>query len=119
MDENKEIAERLTYQTRLMEVLSEDQYRIGAYKNAANILKKLETPVSELLADETLGDIDGIGHSIVDAVQSIHTTGTTPRILELEAKIPKGVIEMLGISGLGPRKVAVIWKDSSVSPGCS
>ena len=118
MDENKEIAERLTYQTRLMEVLSEDQYRIGAYKNAANILKKLETPVSELLADETLGDIDGIGHSIVDAVQSIHTTGTTPRILELEAKIPKGVIEMLGISGLGPRKVAVIWKEMGIkSPG--
>ncbi len=114
MDENKEIAERLAYQAQLMEVLSEDTFRVRAYQNGANILKRLETPASELLADGELETVDGIGKSISEAVESIHATGTTPHILELEARIPKGVIELLDISGLGPRKVAIIWKEMGI-----
>lgn len=114
MDENKEIAERLVYQAKLMEVLAEDTNRIGAYKNASNILRRLDTPASEMLAEDSLEALEGIGKSISDAIRSIHDTGTTPHILELESRIPTGIIEMLGISGLGPRKVAIIWKEMGI-----
>lgn len=114
MDENKEIAERLAYQAKLMEVLSEDPLRVKAFSNGANILRRLEAAASELLASGELAEVEGLGGAIAEAIQSIHDTGTTPHILELEARIPKDVIELLGISGLGPRKVALIWKEMGI-----
>lgn len=114
MDENKEIASRLVYQAQLMEVLSEDMDRVETLHEAARILKQLETPASELIADESLDEMEGIGPAIADAILSIHDTGTTPHILELEAQIPLGVIQMLNINGLGPKKVAILWKDLGI-----
>jgi len=114
MDENKEIASRLVYQAQLMEVLGEDSNRVAALQNAAQLLKQTETAASELIADDSLTAIEGIGTEIADAILSIHDTGTTPHILELEAQIPRGVIAMLSVNGLGPKKVATLWKDLAI-----
>ncbi len=114
MSENKEIADRLAYQSQLMEILLEDAYRIKAYQNAVNILRRLKTPVSEMIAAGELELVDGIGKSISEAIESIHNTGTTPHTLELEAQIPRSVIDLLFIAGLGPRKAAIIWKELGI-----
>lgn len=114
MEENKQIAETLIYQARLMEVIGRDHRRTSMFRTAGNVLRKLETPAEQLLAKGSLQDVKGIGPAMSVVVREIVETGTARELVELEERIPEGVREMLTLSGLGPKKVAVIWREMGI-----
>lgn len=114
MEENKEITEQLQYQVQLMEVRGDQPHRMGAYRKAAGIIRALERPVAELIAEDSFQEINGIGPGIQQWVEEFLRRGTTGQLESLLEELPAGVVEMLEIKGLGPKRVAVIWREMGI-----
>jgi DNA polymerase (family 10) len=111
--ENKPIARKLRLLSQLMELHEVNPFKIRSIANAAFKVDKLPYPVAEK-SFEQLEKIDGIGKSIATKIIELLETGTMAELDELLAKTPEGVVEMMGIKGIGPKKVAIIWHDLGI-----
>jgi DNA polymerase (family 10) len=104
MDKGK-VAEMLVEIGTLLELKGENPFKTRAYGNAARALENLTEPLSTLVAEARLGAVPGIGEAIEKKVTELVTTGRLKYYEELKASIPAGLVEMLQIPGLGPKKV--------------
>jgi DNA polymerase (family 10) len=111
--ENKSIARKLRLLSQLMELHDENPFKIKSVANAAFKVDKLSYPIAGK-ACEDLEKIDGIGKSLAGKISELLATGTIAELEELFAKTPDGVIEMMGIKGLGPKKVALVWREMGI-----
>jgi DNA polymerase (family 10) len=107
MDKDR-IAEILEEIGTLLELQGENPFKTRAYESAARALEALSEPLEKVVAENRLGEIKGIGESIQKKVTELVTTGKLPYYEELKASVPAGLIEMLGIPGVGPKKVKVL-----------
>lgn len=105
-----QIAEILEEIGVLLELKGENPFKTRAYANAARTLEGLTTPLSTLIAENRLGDIKGIGEALQKKIIELSTTGKLPYYDELKASIPPGLIEMLHIPGVGPKKVKAMYE---------
>lgn len=112
--ENKEIIKLLKNTSKLMELFGENEFKIRGYNNAVFALEKTDTQLQKLSAAE-LEKLDGIGKSIAASIAEINETGTFSYLEELLSKTPEGVLDMLNISGLGPKKIKVIWQEKGIT----
>ncbi len=108
--DNKTIA-TIFYETAdLMEVAAEDSFRIRSYRRAAEALEALPQQVSEIYQDEkALLAIPGIGKSMAGHIREIFTKGKLSTHEQLLKKYQPAMLELLKISGLGPKTIALIW----------
>ncbi|WP_292365750.1 helix-hairpin-helix domain-containing protein [Methanoculleus sp. UBA208] len=106
---NRDVAERLAFMARLLEIAGEDRYRIAAYERAARQVERLSFPVAGL-DEEELTRIPGIGVRIAGQIREIAATGTFRELQDLEATIPGSVVELLGVAGVGPRTLHTLYK---------
>ena len=111
--ENKPIARKLRLLSQLMELYDENQFKIRSVANAAFKVDKLPYPIAGKTFEQ-LEKIDGIGKSIATKITELLQTGTIAEMETLLAKTPAGVIEMMGIKGIGPKKVAIIWHELGI-----
>ncbi|WP_428330700.1 helix-hairpin-helix domain-containing protein [Mucilaginibacter sp.] len=111
--ENKPIARKLRLLSQLMELHDVNPFKIKSIANAALKVDKLPFPIAGKSLEE-LEKIDGIGKSIVAKVTELLQTGTMAELDEMLSQTPAGVIEMMGIKGIGPKKVAIIWRDLEI-----
>jgi DNA polymerase (family 10) len=93
----------------LLELKGENPFKTRAYANAARTLEGLSEPVEKLIAEERLGALKGIGDALQAKITSLVTTGRLPYYEELKASIPAGLVEMLQIPSLGPKKVKALY----------
>ena len=107
MDKGK-IAEILVEIGTLLELKGENPFKTRAYTNAARALESLTEPLDKLIAEKRLGDIPGIGEAIEKKVTELFTSGRLPYYEELKASVAPGLVEMLGIPGMGPKKVKAL-----------
>lgn len=114
---NKEIASVLKSYAKLMELHGENDFKVRSYNNAAFRIERQPGPVAELDDDEIIS-IQGIGKNTVARIRSIINTGTFDEIGELLDVTPEGVVEMMDIKGVGPKKISVLWKELGIeTPG--
>ena len=106
---NRDVAERLALMGRLLEVAGADRHRAGAYARAARQVDRLSIPVARL-DEEALTRIPGIGVRIAAQIREIAGTGSFQELDDLQATIPGTVIDLLDISGVGPRTLHTLWK---------
>ena len=90
-------------------------YRAKAYTRAAENLLALTEPLEDLVAQERLKEIPGVGDAIADIVTKLHLTGDHPSLQPMRKEMPSGALEMLSIPGLRPDKVLKIYKELGVS----
>ncbi len=107
MDKEK-IAEILVEIGVLLELKGENPFKTRAYTNAARTLENLEEPLDTLIAEGRLGDIKGIGEALQKKITELATTGRLAYYEELKASIPPGLLAMLEIPGLGPKKIKAL-----------
>ena len=89
----------------LLELKGENPFKTRAYQNGARTIESLTEPLSKVVEENRLGDIKGIGEALQQKITELVTTGRLKYYEELKASIPPGLVEMLGIPGLGPKKV--------------
>ena len=117
MIDNKTIASTFSLLGKLMELHDENPFKYKAYNNAYNTLRKFEGSLATMTEDE-LSAITGIGKAIASKIKEIANTGTLSLLENFRNKTPEGVIELLNIRGLGPKKVRQLWDELSIlSPG--
>jgi DNA polymerase (family 10) len=109
MDKDK-VADILIEIGVLLELKGENPFKTRAYANAARTLEGLSEPLATLVAEKRLGEIKGIGEALEQKITELVTTENLKYYDELKASIPPGLIEMLEISGLGPKKIQALNK---------
>jgi DNA polymerase (family X) len=107
MDKDQ-VAEILSEIGTLLELQGENPFKTRAYENAARALESLTEPLEKLVAENRLGEIKGVGEGIQKKITELVTTGKLPYYEELKASVPPGLVEMLGIPGMGPKKVKAL-----------
>jgi len=108
--ENKQISRHLRFLSQLMELHEENPFKIKSIANAAFKVDKLPFPLAGKTVAE-LDKIDGIGKSIAEKIAELLETGTLKETESYLKNTPAGIIEMLGIKGIGPKKIVVIWHE--------
>ena len=91
-----------------LELKGENPFKTRAYVNGARIIEGLTEPLETLIKEERLGEIKGIGDALVEKITELVETGKLEYYEELKGSIPPGLIEMLDINGMGPKKVKAV-----------
>ncbi len=104
----EDIADALELTAKLMELHNENPFKVKAISAAAYKLGKTRMDLNNQSVEE-LTKIEGIGKSIAEKIHEFTTTGMSNELRELTTKTPVGVVDMLGIKGLGPKKVRQLW----------
>lgn len=104
----EDVADVLELTAKLLELHNENPFKVRAINNAAYKLGKTRLDLDNQTLEE-LCQIEGVSKSIAEKILSIIQTGSTEELNELRAKTPIGVIDMMGIKGLGPKKVRLLW----------
>src|SRR5579872_5925824 len=107
MDKDK-VADILVEIGTLLELKGENPFKTRAYSNAARTLEGLQEPLDKIVAEKRLGKIKGIGEALEQKITELVETGKLAYYDELKASIPPGLVEMLDIPGLGPKKIQAL-----------
>jgi DNA polymerase (family 10) len=108
--DNAAISENFSLLSRLMDIHGENSFKSRIYAAAAFTIDKLPYRLADT-APEKIASIKGIGESTAKKIAEMLETGELGILKEYIAKTPPGVIEMLNIKGIGPKKIHTIWKE--------
>lgn len=111
---NQEIADILSFTASLMELHDENPFKVRSIQSAGFNIEKIETPLSSLSLAE-LEKQEGIGKSIAAKIIELCTGGRLTELEALREKTPEGIIELLEIKGIGPKKVKTLWKELGIT----
>jgi DNA polymerase (family 10) len=99
----------------LLEIKGENIYKILAYRKAADSLSNLGQDVNEIWKQGKLTEVDGVGKAIAEKIDELLTTGHLGFLEKLEAEVPPSLAELLKVPDLGPKKVALFWKQLGIT----
>jgi DNA polymerase (family 10) len=112
---NKEISRLLNETADLLDIKGANEFRVRAYRNAARSVESLPRPAAEMVAEgEDLSKEDGIGKSLSEKIEEIVETGSLSQLEELKEELPPGLLELLDIPELGPRRAGQLYKELGV-----
>ncbi|HEX5149825.1 MAG TPA: helix-hairpin-helix domain-containing protein [Parafilimonas sp.] len=111
--DNSFIADQLTLLSKLMDIHGENSFKAKAYSSAAFTIDKLPQQLSEISTDK-FASIKGIGDSVAKKIIEIFERGEIIVLSELIQKTPPGIMQMLNIKGIGPKKITAIWKEMGI-----
>jgi DNA polymerase (family X) len=112
--DHKAILKQLKLCIQLQELHEENPFKIRSYQAGLSTLERVEQDLMEL-PEATLASLPGIGKSMLEAIQSLKATGSFPALDTLIGQTPAGVLEILQVKGLGPKKVRVIWQELGIT----
>jgi DNA polymerase (family 10) len=107
---NYEIADHFSLLSKLMDIHGENSFKSKSYSILAFNIEKLPREITEM-SDPELYSMKGIGESSGAKIRELIATGNLKQLEEILAKTPPGILEMMRIKGLGPKKIATIWKE--------
>ena len=112
---NKELADVFTLIANLSEIKGEIIYKTLAYRRAAENLTGLGRDVNEYWKERKLEDIPGVGKAISEKIDELLRTGKLEFLEKLKKEVPASLADWLQVPGLGPKKVALIWKEIHIT----
>ena len=112
---NREIAEIFRSIADILEIKTENPFRIRAYRKAAQIIEDLSQSIKDIHTNGKLSDISGIGEGIANKISELIQTGKLKEYEDIRKSVPSGLLEMLNISSVGPKTVALIYKKLGVT----
>ena len=110
---NYEIADHFSLLSKLMDIHGEDSFRAKSNASTAFNIERLPVEITAM-SDAELFGLRGIGSSTGKKIRELLATGKLPQLEDLLAVTPPGILEMLQIKGLGPKKIATIWKELGI-----
>src|SRR5467141_4499678 len=115
--QNAEIARLLSDVADLLEISAGNPFKVRAYRNAARTVADHSDPVAELVSggEFDLTELPGIGGGIAKEITALVETGTLPQRQQLVATVPPGLLELLRIPGLGPKRVKLFHEQLKVN----
>ncbi len=99
----------------LLEMKNANPFRVRAYRNAARSLLNASNDLEEMIRDETLTELEGIGDDLAGKIETLATKGKLPFYEKLKKSIPAPLLKLRQIEGLGPKKVLALYKKLKIS----
>ncbi|GBL35871.1 DNA polymerase/3'-5' exonuclease PolX [Filimonas sp.] len=114
---NSDISDVFSLLSKLMDIHDENSFKSKTYANAAFQIDRLPNELSDL-PRTAIASQKGVGESIAKKIFELLDTGELMQLNELIEKTPEGILDLLKIKGIGPKKISTIWKELGVeSPG--
>ena len=111
--DNRALIKAFKLTAQLLELHDENAFKIRAYEGTATALEQLEFPVAEV-ERPGLPDRTGLSKTQAAKVAELLDTGTFEELQRLLDATPPGVVELLAIKGIGPKKVRALWRDAGI-----
>lgn len=115
MMDNRQLADTFTLIANLSEIKGEIIYKTLAYRKAAENLAGLGSEASEYWKEGKLEDIPGVGKAIAEKIDELLRTGKLEFLEKLKKEVPPSLADWLQVPGLGPKKIALIWKTLKIT----
>lgn len=112
--ENAVYVERLEEIAALLEIRGDNPFKIRAFERAARAIDTLSGTLESRIDAGTVLEIDGIGKSIALDLAALRATGTCDVLDDLRATLPAGLLDVLRVQGLGPKKVRKLYEELAV-----
>jgi DNA polymerase (family 10) len=112
---NTEIASLFTEIADFLEIKGENPFRVRAYRRAAQAMDGLSEDVAAVAARGGLQEIPGIGRDLAGKIQEYLERGAVEYLEDLRKEIPPGVVEMMGIHGVGPKTAKLLYERAGVT----
>ena len=112
---NSDIATIFSRVADLLEIENANPFRVRAYRNAARVISGMGRSIPEMVAgDADLTELPGIGADLSKKIREIVQTGTLKQLGEIEKRVPPTLADLLGIPGLGPKRVGTIYRELGI-----
>jgi len=114
--QNADIARQLDEVANLLEMSNANPFKVRAYRNAARTVRDHPEPLAELVraGGFDLTDLPSIGEGIATEIEALVATGEMPQRQQLIKKLPAGLLDLLRIPGLGPKRVKLLHEKLKV-----
>jgi DNA polymerase (family 10) len=112
---NQFVADTLYMIADLLDLKGEIFFKTRAYRMAAQAIEALDEDIERLVNQKTLESIPGIGEALAKKITELIQTGKLEYLERLKKEVPTGLIDLLGIPGLGPKKVAALYKNLGIT----
>jgi len=112
---NSEIARVFQDIADLLELKGENQFKIRAYQKAVRSIEHLPVEVEQLVADNRLREVPGVGEAIAKKITELVTTGKLNYYEELKSEFPEGIITLLDVPGIGPKTAMLLSSELGIS----
>lgn len=114
MDPNAAVAGVFEEIADYLELAGDNPFKIRAYRRAAEAIANLEGPVEELSENGQLENVEGMGTATVAKTKEFLATGQVRLLQYLRSQYPPGLLDVLRVQGLGPKKVALLYKERGI-----
>jgi DNA polymerase (family X) len=112
---NKQISRTLKLASSLIEITGGNAFRARAYAGAARAVDGLDEAVTALIATDGLRELRGIGSGIAGDIEALVETGSFDTLDQLLAAVPPGLLDVLRVKGLGPKRARTLWTELGVT----
>jgi DNA polymerase (family 10) len=112
---NKAVARHLQLAADLIELTGGNAFRARAYASAGRRIERMDEAVEALADADALTDLVGIGKGLAAEVGELLATGRLPAVTEILQTLPPGLLDVLRVKGLGPKKVRTLWQELAVT----
>ena len=114
--QNSDIARQLDEVADLLEISEANPFKVRAYRNASRTVRDHPEPLAELVraGGYDLTDLPSIGEGIASEIEALVATGDMPQRQALIKKLPPGLLDLLRIPGLGPKRVKLLHEKLKV-----
>jgi DNA polymerase (family 10) len=113
---NTDVEALLNQVADLLDIEGANQFRVRAYRRAAQAVTGLSRSVADMVEQgEDLSAIEGIGKDLSSKIEEIVRTGSLPMLEDLKRRVPEELTQLLGIAGLGPRKVRTLYDELGIT----
>src|SRR5439155_5438343 len=115
MSLNQELADLFQSLSALMELRGENVFKVIAFQKVARIIRESNIDLKKCMEQGKLCDIEGIGKGSQQIIEEYINTGKSSVFEEIAAAVPKGLVPLLGIEGLGPKTINLLWKERKIT----
>jgi DNA polymerase (family 10) len=112
---NREIADTFETVADMLQIKGENVHRVLAYRNAALAIRDLPRDINVIAAEGGLLDIPFVGETLAAKITEMLETGKLEFYEKLAKDIPPGVVSILRINGVGPKKAVLFWKELGIT----
>jgi len=98
----------------LLELKAENPFKIRAYQNGARALETMEEPLDQVIEEDRLGTVPGIGKALIEKITTLYETGELAYYTDLKASVPEGLVGMLEIPNFGPKKIQKVYQELGI-----
>ncbi|MEY4282321.1 MAG: hypothetical protein RLZ39_1733 [Bacteroidota bacterium] len=110
---NHQIADCFDLYAKLLDLHGENSFKVKSYASAAFTIDKWASPLAQM-EQSAIASIRGIGSAHAEKIYALLQSGTLAPLEELIQQTPPGILDIMQIKGLGPKKIAVLWKELQI-----